>query len=59
MHLFMLGLPLFTLFRSADPIFMVDLQMAPTVELSVDGMSYHGFAQVLYDVLDELGVPTE
>jgi hypothetical protein len=41
------------------PVLTVDLQMAPTVELSVDGLSYRGFAQILYDVLDKLGVPTE
>ena len=33
--------------------------MAPTVELLVDGMSYRGFSKMLYDVLEELGVPTE
>jgi hypothetical protein len=33
--------------------------MAPAVELFIDGLSYRGFAQMLYDVLDELGVPTE
>jgi hypothetical protein len=33
--------------------------MAPAVELFVDGLSYLGFTQMLYDVLDELGVPTE
>jgi hypothetical protein len=33
--------------------------MAPAVELPVDGLSYRGFAQMLYDVLDEVGVPTE
>jgi len=33
--------------------------MAPAVELPVDGLSYKGFAQVLYDVLEELGVPTK
>ena len=33
--------------------------MAPAVELPVDGLSYQGFAQMLYDVLEELGVPTE
>jgi hypothetical protein len=33
--------------------------MAPAVELPVNGLSYWGFAQMLYDVLDELGVPTE
>ena len=39
--------------------FWMDLQMAPIVELRVDGLIYKGFAQVLYDVLKELGVPTE
>jgi hypothetical protein len=33
--------------------------MAPVVELPIDGLSYCGFAQMLYDILDELGVPTE
>ncbi|CAD6231341.1 unnamed protein product [Miscanthus lutarioriparius] len=33
--------------------------MAPVVELPVDGLAYHGFAMILYDVLDSLGVPTE
>ena len=33
--------------------------MAPVVELSVDGLSYGGFAQMLHDILKELGVPTE
>ena len=33
--------------------------MAPAVELPIDGLSYKGFAQMLYDVLEELGVPTE
>ena len=33
--------------------------MAPAVELPVDGLSYQGFAQMVYDVLEELGVPTE
>ena len=33
--------------------------MAPAVELPVDSLSYWGFAQMLYDVLEELGVPTE
>jgi hypothetical protein len=49
----------FTLLRSANPVLIVDLQMAPAVELPIDGLSYRGFAQMLYDVLDELGVPTE
>ena len=31
--------------------------MAPTVELPVDGQSYKGFAQMLHDVLEELGAP--
>jgi hypothetical protein len=38
---------------------MVKLQMAPVVELPMDGLAYHGFAMILYDVLDSLGVPTE
>ena len=25
----------------------------------VDSLSYQGFAQMLYDILEELGVPTE
>jgi hypothetical protein len=33
--------------------------MAPAVDLPIDGLSYHGFAQMLYDILNELGVPTE
>ena len=33
--------------------------MAPVVELLVDSLSYWGFAQMLYDVLEELGVPTK
>jgi hypothetical protein len=33
--------------------------MAPIVELPVDGLAYRGFAMILYDVLDSLGVPTE
>ena len=33
--------------------------MAPVVELPVDGLAYRGFATILYDVLDLLGVPTE
>jgi hypothetical protein len=33
--------------------------MAPAIELFVDGLSYLGFTRMLYDVLDELGVPTE
>jgi hypothetical protein len=41
------------------PVLIVDLQMAPTVELSINGLSYRGFAQILYDILDKLGVPTE
>jgi hypothetical protein len=38
---------------------MVNLQMAPVVELPMDGLAYRGFATILYDVLDSLGVPTE
>ena len=41
------------------PFLLTDLQMAPAVELPVDGLSYWGCAQMLYDVLEELGVPTE
>jgi hypothetical protein len=33
--------------------------MAPVVELPMDGLAYRGFAMILYDVLDSLGVPTE
>ena len=33
--------------------------MVPIVELPIDGLSYKGFAHVLYDILEELGVPTE
>jgi hypothetical protein len=33
--------------------------MAPVAKLSVDGLAYRGFATILYDVLDSLGVPTE
>jgi len=33
--------------------------MAPIAELPVDGLAYRGFATILYDVLDSLGVPTE
>jgi len=33
--------------------------MAPVVELPVDGLAYRGFATILYDILDSLGVPTE
>ena len=33
--------------------------MAPVAELPVDSLSYRGFAQMLYDVLKEHGVPTE
>ena len=33
--------------------------MAPAVELPINGLSYWGFAQMLYNVLEELGVPTE
>jgi hypothetical protein len=38
---------------------MVEKQMAPIVELPVDGLAYRGFAMILYDILDLLGVPTE
>ena len=33
--------------------------MTLVVELPVDSLSYRDFAQMLYDVLEELGVPTE
>jgi hypothetical protein len=33
--------------------------MAPIAELPVDVLSYRGFATIMYDVLDSLGVPTE
>jgi hypothetical protein len=33
--------------------------MALVVELPVDGLAYRGFATILYDVLDSLGVPIE
>ena len=33
--------------------------MAPTVELKIDGESCGGFAQMLREVLQELGVRTE
>ena len=33
--------------------------MALVVKLPIDGLSYQGFAQMLYDVLEELGVPTK
>jgi hypothetical protein len=33
--------------------------MAPVVELPVDGLAYCGFATILYDMLDSLGIPTE
>ena len=32
--------------------------MALAVELLVDGLSYRGFAQILYNILEELGDPT-
>jgi hypothetical protein len=38
---------------------MVKLQMAPVVELPVDGLAYHGFTTILYDILNSLGVPIE
>jgi hypothetical protein len=50
------GLPLF---YSVDPILWNDLQMAPAVELFVDGLSYGGFAWVLHDILEKFGVPRE
>ena len=33
--------------------------MVPTIELPVDGLSYRGFAQMLYNILEEVGVPTK
>jgi hypothetical protein len=33
--------------------------MAPIVKLPMDGLAYRGFATILYDVLDSLGVPIE
>ena len=33
--------------------------MAPSIELLFDGGSYGGFALLLCEVLEELGVPTE
>ena len=33
--------------------------MARAVELPVDDLSYKGFAHMLYDILEELGVPIE
>jgi hypothetical protein len=33
--------------------------MAPVAELPVDRLAYRGFATILYDVLDSLGVPIE
>jgi hypothetical protein len=33
--------------------------MAPVVKLPVDGLAYHGFTMILYEVLDSLGIPTE
>jgi hypothetical protein len=35
------------------------MQMAPVVKLPMDGLAYRGFAMILYDVLDSLGVPTK
>ena len=56
LHLFMHGLSFSSLLI---PFLWTDLQMAPIAKLLVDGLSYQGFAQMLYDVLEELGVPTE
>jgi hypothetical protein len=33
--------------------------MAPVVELPVDRLAYRGFAMILYNMLDSLGVPTK
>ena len=41
------------------PFFWTKLQMAPEVELPIDGLGYRGFAQMLNDVLKELGIPTK
>jgi hypothetical protein len=35
------------------------MQTAPVVELPMDGLAYRGFASILYDVLDSLGVSIE
>ena len=41
------------------PFLWTNLQMAPTVELPVDGLSYRGCAQMLYNILEDLCVPTK
>ena len=41
------------------PFLWSDFQMAPAVELPIDGLSYWGFSQMLNDILKELGVPTK
>jgi len=56
LHLFMHGLSFSSLLI---PFFWTKLQMAPEVELPIDGLGYRGFAQMLYDILEELGVPTQ
>ena len=56
LHLFMQGLSFFSLLI---PFLCTNLQMAPAVELPVNGLSYQGFGQMLYNVLEELGVPTK
>jgi hypothetical protein len=33
--------------------------MTHVVELPVDGLAYCGFAMILYDILDSLGIPIE
>jgi hypothetical protein len=38
---------------------MVEMQMAPVVELPMDGLAYCGFTTILYDILDSLGIPAE
>ena len=56
LHLFMHGLSFSSLLI---PFLWTDLQMALVVELPIDGLSYRGFAQMLYNILKELGVPTK
>ena len=53
LHLFMHGL---SFSSPLIPFLWTDLQTAPAVELPSDGLSYRGFAQMLYNVLEELGV---
>ena len=56
LHLFMHGISFSSLLI---PFLWTDLQMAPVVELLIDGLSYRGFAHMLYDILKEFGVPTK